>query len=303
MPVILCLLISVLPASAEDAPGAATEAPGAIEDAAEEDAAGETAAEVKDLYLGALALWEQGRILEARQLCGEALAIDPMHRPSLLLYGYALIRRGFEEEGAAVLSALGTFPADTSYEERIQRQARQISNRYLSRMTRETTGLSLGVPLIVERRWDGIVVRSAFLGQIQRSNFPGAEHLLLRGDVLLQPAGSALSIDGGRYALLAGGQIPVGSGLWHLDAAAGPVLWSAQGPYWPDQQQIWLGARVAAGADWRFSQGMSFRQEVGWTWWPGAQADLEWFDQPLDLRFSLVWWMPDTDNRRYARGG
>lgn len=245
--------------------------------------------DIAPVYLAALAAWESGDWRETKRLAAYALEIDPLHRPSMLLYGYALLRQGYKQEGAIYLSSLASFPAEDEYNQRIQRQARQLSGRYLARMTRDTPSISVGLPLMVERRWDGAAVRGGVLIQAQAE----VKDVMLRVEAAVQPDGTELSIDGGRYSLLAGRQIALGDGLWHLDAAAGPALWFASGPYWPDQTQIWAGARMAIGADCRFSQSLGMRFETGWTWWPGAQAELIWFDQPMDVRIALTGWFPD----------
>ena len=142
-----------------------------------------SARDIAPAYLAALDAWESGDWRETKRLVAYALEIDPLHRPSMLLYGYALLRQGYKQEGAILLSTLASFPAEDEYNQRIQRQARQLSSRYLARMTRDTLSMSIGLPLMIERRWDGAVMRGGVLLQAQAE----VREVLLRADAAIQP--------------------------------------------------------------------------------------------------------------------
>lgn len=236
------------------------------------------------LYMEGLRYWQLGQWLNAQQAAEKALAIDPNHRPAMLLEGYAMMKRRQKKDGALKLKALSELPVSTSYEEKIHKQARNISLRYLDRFERTQISITAGNTIPVERRFDTLVSEP---GMHLALTVPTLEHFQTRLSMdFIWP--SSLSISGTQLVAQELYLVPLGAGRFSFDLGVGPALWLAQGAYWPDQGQPYVGAQVSSGIDWRFSKHFALRAEVDGWWWPGLYLDQKWYGRPVDLNLSFT---------------
>lgn len=266
--------IWILLARADEGTAPTPPAPPVVEDAVSADG----------LYMEGLKYWQLGQWLNAQQSAEKALAIDPNHRPAMLLAGYALMKQGQKKEGALKLRELSEMPVTTTYEGKIYKQARHLSLRYLDRFERSQMSITMGYTIPVERRFDTLVSEP---GLHLAFTLPTLQHFQTRlsMDSIWE---SALSIYGTQVVAQELYLVPLGSGRFSFDVGLGPALWLAQGVYWPDQAQPYVGVQASTGVDWRFSQHFALRAEADGWWWPGLYADQKWYGRPVDINISLT---------------
>jgi hypothetical protein len=265
-------------------------APGASSDASA-SASSEASLEVAEtVYLSALASWKRHDYEEALASAREAIALDPSLRAARLLEAYVLVRLDEQEEGVAHLRELAVEPAGDAQEEEIGRRARLLSLRITDKWRRDQFSFAIGQVIDWEEASGGVV---PVLGPTLDLQIPVAPHLAVRVEAATDWAdGSGLFDVGGQTlgALLVLEQ-PIGRGRWSYDVGVGEVSWFARGGYWEDGRQVYPGFRAAVGVDARLARRFGLRWQVGTRAYPGLASTLPWYGQPLDTRFSAIWWL------------
>lgn len=238
-----------------------------------------------DHYIGGLTAWNAGDWAGALVASERALLLVPDHRPARLLKGSALLRLGRSTEGVAVLESLEKLDPSDSYGREIRRRADAAARRYTDRRSRDQLRLTVGSVTAVETAHGQVAALGGYVLQLQA---PIRARVAVRAEVACPWAGGG---DGGargpRFSALGVGLFPLGSGIWNVGLSAGPSIWLAQGPFWPDGSEPFLGARATAGLDVRLTRGLGLGLEAGTGLYPGAIGRLPWYGQPVDLRLML----------------
>lgn len=284
--------------AAAEAPGAAAEAPAAAppgvtygEALPEEDTLSldERRSEGAGRYLLALEAWRAGRHSRAWRLASEALTLDPDLTPARLLAGYALLRMRRAEEAEATLAGLALEPGASPLPPERRREAERILRRQTAPRQRDQWAVSVGNVTFVQRMGDIAVPLN---GYVFAARAPLHERLAVRIDGGAPWGGTASELDirGPRFGLYAVTAQPLGPGRFHVDLAAGPAFWIAEGRYWADGWEPYVGARAALGLDVRIGTAIGLRYEMGASVFPMAADDLTFYAEPLDFRVALETW-------------
>lgn len=284
----LLLAASLRAALADDLPGAGHDIPIlapaatiALPDEAKRN-------EAATLYVKGLDVWKSGKHSRAWRLATEALVLDPDLTPARLLAGYALLRMRRTSEGVATLDGLALEPSASPLPAETRRATRRVLRRHESPRRRDQWWLAIGTVTFLERLGEDVLPLN---GYIFTGQAPLLDKLALRIDGGAPwNNGGPLDIRGPRFDVMAVVEQPIDKGLWHVDLAAGPAFWIAQGGYWPDGLQPYFGVRAALGVDVRLGATIGLRYEMGASAFPTAEADLPFYAAPLDLRLAVQTW-------------
>lgn len=248
------------------------------------------------LYVKGLDAWKSGKHSRAWRLATEALILDPNLTPARLLAGYALLRLRRTSEGVATLEGLSLEPDVSPLPADTRRDVRRVLRRHESPYRRDQWWIAVGNITFLERLGQAV---QPLNGYIFTGQAPLLGKLALRVDggapwglspgALMEGLG-ALTVRGPRFDVMAVVEQRIDKGLWHVDLAAGPAFWIADGRYWSDGWEPYFGVRAAVGVDVRLGSTMGLRYEMGASAFPTAQADLPFYAVPLDMRFSLQTW-------------
>lgn len=244
--------------------------------------------EAATLYVKGLDAWKSGKHHRAWRLATEALVLDPNLTPARLLAGYALLRLRRTGEGVATLDGLALEPDVSPLPGETRQAVRRVLRRHESPFRRDQWWLALGNITFLERLGDEVRPLNGYVFAAQAPLF---DRVALRIDGGA-PWGSteALDIRGPHFDVMAVVEQPVDKGLWHVDLAAGPAFWIADGRYWPDGWEPYFGVRAALGVDVRLGTTIGLRYEMGASAFPKADEDLPFYAAPLDLRLSVQTW-------------
>jgi hypothetical protein len=232
-------------------------------------------------YAVGLAAWRKGKPRAALQWADAALASDPTMPEAQLLRGFALLRTGEVRAGLDALALV-----DDADDPEIASRAHRVSERWLSRRRRDEPAFSLGQSVLAGATYGNPAPRIAWIAEGQ---VPIRGPLLVRASVAT-PWGPVDELDvvGPRVGVLADVQIPLGEGVWRVDAAVGPSVWVAAGDYWPSGLSPFVGGRASAGIDLRATRRVGFRVEGGASWYPAADRALPFYSQVADARAILT---------------
>lgn len=261
-------------------------------EAAREGGAGaeeERRARAEALYLQALARWHRREWEPAWRLATEALVVDPNLAPARLLTGYALLRLRRWEEARATIAGLSSEVGPATLPKGARRDARRYLRRKIWPMRRDQWGISVAHLTVVERVYEEA---TAFNGYVFTGRAPLLPRLAARADAGAPWGGTAGPTDlrGPRFAVAAESAHPLGPGNVHATVLAGPLLWVAEGRYWADGSEAYLGARGALGLDVRLGAVVGLRAEVGASVFPGLSDDLPFYASPIDVRVGIDTW-------------
>ncbi len=245
------------------------------------------AAEADTLYLKGVAAWRDGKWARAARLCSEALRLSPEHSPARLLAGYSLLRLRKLDEGLTTLDGLARPAEGPPLTPEVQRRALHMQRRFTLPRTREQVSLTVSTVIAVERSGGFLTPLGGYAFAAQG---PIVGPVATRVSFANPFGGSAslLDVRGPRFDLLAVTELRLGGGLWFMDLGAGPALWIAEGGYWADGTQPYVGLRAAVGIDVRMGRTLGLRLETGFSAFPQAAADLSWHADPVDFRLGLV---------------
>lgn len=240
-------------------------------------------------YLLALEAWRAGRYSRAWRLASEALTLDPDLTPARLLAGYALLRMRRTEEAEGTLAGLVLEPGASPLPPERRREAERLLRRQIAPRQRDQWAVSVGNVMFVQRMGDMAVPLN---GYVFAARAPLRERLAVRIDGGAPWGGTASELDirGPRFGLYAVTAQPLGPGVLHVDLAAGPAFWIAEGRYWADGWEPYVGARAAVGLDLRIGAAIGLRYEMGASVFPMAADDLAFYAEPLDFRIALETW-------------
>lgn len=245
-----------------------------------------TPAEVE--YRVALDAWQHADVQAAMAAVSRTVELDPGHRPARLLAGYALLRTDAREAGLAVLTSLAAEPLYTSADAKVRSYAQRAVHRVDDRNHRDQVSVlfctSFGPERGGERGAGSWRPAGAHAWQL---GVPLAEGLTLRFDAQHRWDTDTEDVGGWRLTpMLAWSR---GSGSAAVDLGVGPTTWVARGVWWPSGTHVYAGARVAAGADWRFGRRVGLRVEAAVT--PLVLDDtLWWYGSPVDARLGFATW-------------
>ncbi len=245
--------------------------------------------EAARLYLQALDSWKQRRWKRAWWLASESLTLDPELTPARMLAGYALLKMKRRDEGAETLAGLALEPGASPLPAERLREAERVVHRHLAPYRRDQWALSVGNVTFVQRMGDTAVPVN---GYVFAGRVPLFDRLALRvdGGAPWGATANDLDVRGPRFGVYALTSQPLGSGRWHVDLAAGPAFWLAEGRYWADGSEPYVGARGAVAVDVRLGALIGLRYEMGASVFPLAAEDLPFYAEPLDIRFSIETW-------------
>lgn len=244
------------------------------------------AAEVR--YQAALDAWQHGDASAALATASDATAIDPSHRPARLLAGYALLNLNAEVAGLAVLESLCFEPVESQVEATIHRLASRTVHRVDDRNHRDQVSASFFTVVGPERGGEsGTGAWRAAGAHVWQVGVPVAKHLTVRMEA--QHRWQFDLEDVGGWRLTPSLAWTHTSRNTAVDLAVGPTAFIAHGVWWESAYHLYGGARVSAGADWRFGRRFGFRIEAGVT--PLLlDRTLWWYDSPADVRLGVTTW-------------
>jgi hypothetical protein len=257
-------------------------------------------AEASVLYVKALEAWKAGDAARASRLASEALTLDPELPPARMLAGYAAYRLKKRGEGQVTLDGIFLAPGPSGIPPERRAEIRRLQRAADRPYRRDQIAISLGNLTILERSGDQPGIVFGYEGAVQ---VPIVSKLSVRVDAGAPwpNSGSDLDIRGPRFGVYAVASEPLGAGRWSLDLAAGPTLWVAEGRYWADGWEPYVGVRGAAGVDVRLTSGFGLRWELGASAYPWALDAIKWYAQPLDLRILLQAWFGAPAGQRQPR--
>ncbi|MDP2307309.1 MAG: hypothetical protein Q8P18_14885 [Pseudomonadota bacterium] len=244
--------------------------------------------EAASLYVKGLDAWKAGKHSRAWRLATEALVLDPDLTPARLLAGYALLRLRRTSEGVTTLEGLDLEPDSSPLPAETRRASQRLLRRHESPYRRDQWWVAVGTLTFLERLGDTVVPLNGYVFTGQ-APIVGKLALRVEGGAPWS-GGEALDIRGPHFDVMAVVAQPVDKGLWHVDLAAGPAFWIAEGRYWADGWEPYFGVRAAIGVDVRLGASIGLRYEMGASAFPMADDDLPFYGVPLDLRLAIQTW-------------
>ncbi len=245
--------------------------------------------EAATLYIKGLEAWKAGAHGRAWRLATEALVLEPSLTPARLLAGYALLRLRRKDEGVATLAGLALEPDTSPLSEEARRDTLRVLRVHTAPYRRDQWWVAVGNITFIERNGD---TAQPLNGYVFAGQAPLLGKLALRVDGGTPWGGiaEALDVRGPRFDVMAVAEQRVDGGRWHVDFAAGPAFWIAEGRYWPDGWEPYFGARAAIGVDVRLGTVIGLRYEMGASVFPTAADALPFYAEPLDMRIALQTW-------------
>ncbi len=214
----------------------------------------------------------------ALQAARDTLKADDGHAGAKLVEGLALHHL---REWEPAMSALHQVEDDPD----VGALARQQIQRYDNRWRRDQLSLSVGLQMAGDRGLPPNGLKPAFAAQFE---LPVAWRFNLRADLATAWATQdQLEMKGPLLGLMAVYHQPLG--LWALDGAVGPTLWTGRSGFWEQAQGgPFPGLRVAVGGSMRPLRNLGFRMEGGWGATRGTRPMINAWSSGVDLRLMLT---------------
>jgi hypothetical protein len=242
-------------------------------------------------YLDALSAFRAGDVDAASAGAQAALVLDPGLAPARLLLGFAAVRAGDLRGGDEVLGALAADPLLAAADPEVSALARRYVATFADRWSRDDLSVALG-PAFVDARepvWSSVDVVG--VGEVQ---------VPLGGPVAARLDGStvartwdALALRGPVVSALAVVSMPLGPGVWSVDAGLGPSVWIGRSERTDGAWDgAFPGARGAAALSVRPVRRVGARAELGYAAHFGARPDLGGVSHGADVRLLAVGWAP-----------
>jgi len=208
----------------------------------------------------------------------DTLRADGDHGGAKFVEGYALHRMRRWETS---LTAIEQVTADPEVGELARRHVALFDHRW----RRDQPSLSLGLSMADDRGLTPRSLRPSFAAELE---VPVVWRFNLRAD-LMTPWATAdrLEMQGPLVGLMAAYQHPIG--LWALDGAVGPTLWTGESGFWEGALGgPFPGLRAAVGGSMRPLRNLGVRAEVGWGATAGTRSMLNGWSRGFDARLMVT---------------